>query len=124
MSAESNVKLTIALNDPDLDAEELDKLTQNVRRELKDLDVDAELVAVEETPPGAKAFGGVLLGLLQAEVSVANIQRVLQFLGDRLGGKPIELEVEANGRKLKVTASSQEELITAIQQAEKFVEVG
>lgn len=123
MTAESNVKLTIALNDPDLDPEELDKQTRNLLREMNDLDEveRVDRVVVEEIPEGAKAFGGILWGLLQAEVSVANIKRVLEFLGDRLGGKPIELEVEANGRKLKVSASSKEELMLAVQEAEKFV---
>lgn len=125
MSAESNIKLTIALNDPNLDAEEQDQLTRSLLREMKDLDVEsADLVAVEETPEGSKAFGGFLLGMLQAEVSIANVKRVLSYIGDRFGSKPIELEVEANGRKLKVKASSKEELIAAIQEAEKFVTVG
>jgi len=38
-----------------------------------------------------------------------------------LGNKSIELEVEANGKKLKVKASSREELLAAIQAAEEFV---
>lgn len=125
MSAESNIKLTIALNDPNLDAEEQDQLTRSLLREMKDLDVEsADLVAVEETPEGSKAFGGFLLGMLQAEVSIANVKRVLSYIGDRFSSKPIELEVEANGRKLKVKASSKEELVAAIQEAEKFVTVG
>jgi hypothetical protein len=38
--------------------------------------------------------------------------KALGFLGDRLGNKSIELEVEANGKKLKVKvkASSREDL--------------
>ncbi|MDF5740113.1 MULTISPECIES: hypothetical protein [unclassified Nostoc] len=122
MSFESNVKLTIALSNPDLDAEEQERETRNLLREIKDLDVEsAELVAVTETPLGSKAFGGFLLGVLQAEVSIANFKKLLGFLGDRLGGKSIELEVEANGKKLKVKASSREELTAAIEQAQKFV---
>lgn len=125
MTTESNIKLTIALNDSDLEAEELDERTRNLLREINELDVErAELVAVEETPEGTKAFGGFLLGLLQAEVSVANIKRVLGFIGDRLGGQSIELEVEANGKKLKVKANSHEELRAAIQEAQKFIGAG
>ena len=122
MSSQSNVKLTIALDNPDLDAEEQERETRNLLREIRDLDVEsAELVAVAETPKGSKAFGGFLLGVLQAEVSIANFKKVLGFLGDRLGNKTIELEVEANGKKLKVKASSQQELTAAIEQAQKFV---
>ncbi|MEH2022228.1 hypothetical protein [Nostoc sp.] len=118
----NNVKLTIALDNPDLDAEEQERETRNLLREIRDLDVEsAELVAVAETPKDSKAFGGFLLGVLQAEVSITNFKKVLGFLGDRLGNKTIELEVEANGKKLKVKASSQQELMTAIAAAQKFV---
>jgi hypothetical protein len=122
MSSESNIKLTIALSNTDLDREEQEQEARNLLREIKDLDVEsAELVAVTEIPEGAKSVGGFLLGVLQAEVSLANFKKLLGFLGDRLGNKTIELEVEANGKKLKVKASSPEELNAAIEQAQKFI---
>ncbi|WP_414574006.1 hypothetical protein [Nostoc sp. CCY 9925] len=122
MSSESNVKLTITLSNPDLDAEEQERETRNLLREIKELDVEsAELVEVREIPEGAKSVGGFLLGVLQAEVSLANFKKLLGFLGDRLGNKTIELEVEADGKKLKVKASSREELTAAIEQAQKFI---
>jgi hypothetical protein len=125
MSSESNVKLTIALSNPDLDAEQQEREAQNLLREIKDLDVEsAELVAVTEIPEGAKSVGGFLLGVLQAEVSLANFKKLLGFLGDRLGNKTIELEVEANGKKFKVKASSREELTAALEAAQKFVAAG
>ncbi|MBD2412403.1 hypothetical protein FACHB389_34875 [Nostoc calcicola FACHB-389] len=122
MSSESNVKLTIALINPDLDAEEQEREARNLLREINELDVEsAELVEVTEIPEGAKSVGGFLLGVLQAEVSLANFKKLLGFLGDRLGNKTIELEVEADGKKLKVKASSREELTAAIEQAQKFI---
>jgi hypothetical protein len=42
--------------------------------------------------------------------AAANAQKLMGFPGDRLGGKPIELAVEANGKKLTVKAHSREEL--------------
>lgn len=125
MSFESNVKLTIALSNPDLDAEDQERETRNLLREIKDLDVEsAELVAVTEIPAGSKALGGFLLGVLQTEVSIANFKKVLGIVGDRLGNKTIELEVEANGKKLKVRASNQQELRAALEAAQNFVAVG
>jgi len=68
MSSESNIKLRIALSNPDLDAEEQEQETRNLLREIRDLDVEsAELVAVAEIPKSSRAFGGFLLGVLQAE---------------------------------------------------------
>jgi hypothetical protein len=46
---------------------------------------------------------------------------LLSFLSDRLSHKSIELEVEANGKKLKIIASNQQELTAALEAAQKFV---
>ena len=46
---------------------------------------------------------------------------LLGFLGDRLGGKPIEFTVEGNGKKLSVKANSREELEFAIKAAQDFL---
>ncbi|MGM3309281.1 hypothetical protein ACSQ6I_25440 [Anabaena sp. WFMT] len=125
MSSESNVKLQITLSNPDLDADEQERQeqeTRNLLREIRDLDVEsAELVVATEIPERAKSVGGFLVGVLQAEVTISNCKKLLGFLGDRLGNKTIELEVEANGKKLKVKASSQEELTAVIEQAQRFI---
>ena len=122
MTETSNVKLTIAFNDPDLDSEELEEQAQNLLAQMRDLD-DVETVdrVLDPNPPvGNKAVGAILVGLLTAEVSPINAKKLFGFLGDRLGGKLIELEVEANGKKLKVSAHSREELEAAIVAAQKF----
>jgi hypothetical protein len=41
MSSESNVKFTITLANPDLDAEEQERETRNLLRDIKDLDVES-----------------------------------------------------------------------------------
>lgn len=123
MTPSANVKLTIAFNDPDLDSEERDEQAQRLLAELKQMDeVDAVDRVLDPSPPeGNKALGGFLVGLLSAEVSFANAQKLMGFLGDRLGGKPIELAVEANGKKLTVKAHSREELEAAIKAAQDFI---
>jgi hypothetical protein len=123
MTTDFNVKFTIAFNDPDLDPEERDEQAQRLMAELQQID-EVETVdrVLDPNPPkGNKAIGGMLVGLLTAQVSVANAQKLMSFLGDRLGNKAIELEVEANGKKLKVKASSQAELEAAIAAAQKFI---
>ncbi|BAY38699.1 hypothetical protein NIES2111_30470 [Nostoc sp. NIES-2111] len=125
MTANSNIKFTITFNDPDLDAEEKDEQAQRLIAELKQIDeVDAVGRVLDPNPPeGNKALGGFLAGLLMAEVNVANAKKLMGFLGDRLGGKPIELAVEANGKKLTVKAHSREELEAAIKAAQDFIAV-
>ncbi|XHX79067.1 MAG: hypothetical protein RBJ76_03805 [Stenomitos frigidus ULC029] len=121
MTDTSNVKLTIAFNDPDLDAEEREEQAQRFMAELQQMDeVEVDRVLDPHPPEGNKAVGAILIGLLTAQVNKENAQKVMGFLGDRLGNKVIELEVEANGKKLKVKASSREELEAAIAAAQKF----
>ncbi|EDX82431.1 hypothetical protein S7335_879 [Synechococcus sp. PCC 7335] len=123
MPDDSKVKLTINFNDPELDPEERDEQAQRLISELKQMD---ELESVDRvldpTPPeGNKSVGGMLVGLLTAEISTENAQRVMQFIGDRLGGKAIELSVEVKGKKLSVKAHSREELEAAMKAAQEFV---
>jgi hypothetical protein len=122
MTINSTVKLTIAFNDPDLEPEELDEQAQHLMAELNDMDgVEVDRVLDPNPPDGNKALGGFLVGLLMAEVNGANAKKLMGFLGDRLGGKPIELTAEANGKKLSVKAYSREELEAAIKAAQDFI---
>jgi len=122
MSENPNIKFTIAFNDPDLDSEERDEQAQRFMNELKQMDeVEVDRVLDPNPPEGNKAVGAILVGLLTTQVNKENAQKLMGFLGDRLGNKAIELEVEANGKKLKVKASSREELEAAIAAAQKFV---
>jgi hypothetical protein len=123
MTTSSNIKFTIAFNDPDLNLEERDEQVKRLISELKQMDeVDGVGRVLDPNPPeGNKALGGFLVGLLMAEVNVGNAQKLMAFLGDRLGGKAIELSVEANGKKLTVKAHSRDELEAAIKAAQDFV---
>ena len=121
MSSESNVKFTIALANPDLDAEEQERETRNLLRDINDLDVEsAGLVEVAEVPEGARSIGGFLVGALQAEVTISNCYKLLAWLGG-LRNKSIELEVEVNGKKVKVKDNGQKELTAALELAQKFI---
>ena len=125
MSANPRVKFTIAFNDPNLDGDELEAQAQSLLAQMRDLD-EIETVdrILDPNPPvGNKAVGGILTGLLTAQVNKANAQKLLGFFRERLGNKSIELEVEANGKKLKVKASSQAELMAAIEAAQQFLAV-
>lgn len=122
MPSESSIKFTITFNDPALDSEELDEQAQRLMSELKQIDdVETNLVLDPNPPEGNKSLGGFLVGLVTAEINMTNAKKLVGFLGDRLGGKPIELSVEANGKKLTVKAHSREELEAAIKAAQDFV---
>jgi hypothetical protein len=125
MPENSNIKFTIAFNDSELDSEELEAQAQNLLDQIRDWDeIEGVDRVLDPNPPaGNKSMGAILVGLLTAQVNKENAQKLLGFLGDRLGNKAIELEIEANGKKLKVKASSQAELMVAIEAAQKFITV-
>jgi hypothetical protein len=125
MTTSSSIKFTIGFNDPDLEVEQRDEQVQRLIAELKQMDeVDTVGRVLDPNPPeGNKALGGFLAGLLMAEVNAANAKKLMGFLGNRLGNKPIELAVEANGKKLTVKAHSREELEAAIKAAQDFISV-
>ena len=123
MLTTTDIQITLDLRTPTLDDEVLEKLTQTLRNEMLDLDEvkDVRPMLDPNPPAGNKALGAVLVGLLTAEVNANNVKAVFGFLSDRLKGQPIAMEIEANGKKLKVTANSQQELLEAIQAAQLFV---
>ncbi|MEY3305063.1 MAG: hypothetical protein ACK5RE_19910 [Pseudanabaena sp.] len=126
MNSENNtgaIALTIAFIDPDLtDTMRDDELVML----LEDLNALSDIESVtrlrDPNPPEGNKSGGGLLDLLKAEANPANALKVLKFLGDRLGNKPISLEAEVNGVKMKVSASSQEEIKFAINEINEFIE--
>ena len=123
MLDESNFELQIVFNDPDLDSEERDSEAQKLLNQLRQLDEveDVNRVLDPNPPEGNKALGGFLVGTLMAQVNPSNIKALFGFLGERLLGKTIEMEVTANGKSLKVKVSNQTELTAAIQAAEQFI---
>lgn len=117
------VKLTVDFNDPELEPEERDEQARRLITELRDIDeVTVDRILDPHPPVGNKAGGGFLVGLLTAEATITNAKKLMGFLGDRLGGKSIELTVESNGKKLSVKASSREELDYAIKAAQDFID--
>lgn len=121
----STVKITLAFVDPELDAEEREEQAQRFMAELKQMEDEVESVApvADPNPPeGNKSLAGFIPGWLLAEVTLENAVKVLSVIGDRLGGKPIEMEIEGNGKKLKISAGTVEDLKAAIAEAKTFLE--
>ncbi|MBW4498427.1 MAG: hypothetical protein KME57_02255 [Scytonema hyalinum WJT4-NPBG1] len=108
MADTSDVKLTITFTDPDLDAEEKDEEVQKLLAQMKDLDeVEAvDRVINSNAPEGSKSVTGWVVAQLITFVKPENVKQVWGFLSDRLGNKTIEVEAEANGKKIKIKASS------------------
>lgn len=122
VSASTVVTVTISFAETSLNAEEKEAEVLKLLPQLRDLEeVEAVGRVPDPNPPDSAKGFGFLVGLLQTEVTFENFRAFSSFLADRLSGKNIELEVEADGRKLKVVASNQAELQMAIQAAKDFI---
>lgn len=119
-----NFNVTIDLrSDPDLAPEELEALTQRLLQQMGAIDEVEQVNRVRDSnpPAGSKPLDAAfIVGLLSAEVNIQNIKALLGFLWERLNGRPIELKVEANGKKLEVKAYSQQDLLAAVDAAKNF----
>ena len=123
MTTKSNIKIIISLSEAGLEDKDLQAETEKLLPQIKEIDgvERVNLVTVAEAPLGSKALGPFSLGRLKAMVDPAKMKVLFDFLGDRINGKTIELDVEANYKKLKLKVDNQEELVTAIETAQKFV---
>jgi hypothetical protein len=113
--------LTLLLNITTADADQADALTRNLLRELRDSDV-VEQAALQETaaPDGAKGAWGERL---KVTFSPQNLEKLFQLISANLPFKPsIEMELEVQGKKLKLKANSREDFEFAMQQAREFVQ--
>jgi len=108
----TNLKLHIETGTAD-DAEELERLTLQLREELMDLDVEAvEPVRTEKIPDKAKSPGAVDLGTLLLTLAasggvITTLINVLKSWLNRHERRSITLEI--GGDKLEITGVSSEE---------------
>jgi len=119
----ANVIVNLELVDSSLEAEDLQGLARNLLKQVRAVDgvEEADLVAVTDVPEAAMALGGFVVGLLTAEVSAANLQKLGGFLKDRIVGKTLKMSVEAYGKKIAVEGSSQVEFEYALQKANEQI---
>ncbi|BAZ23789.1 hypothetical protein NIES4073_46780 [Kalymmatonema gypsitolerans NIES-4073] len=116
MANTSDVKLTITFVDPALDDQDKDEEVQKLFAQMEDLhEVEAvDRVVNANAPERTKSVTGWVVAQLIAFVKPENVKQLWGFLSDRLANKVIELEAEANGKKVKIKASSQQELEAAV----------
>jgi hypothetical protein len=119
----TNVFVNLELVDSSLDAEDLQAAARNLLKQVRAVDgvEEADLVAVTDVPEGSMALGGFVVGLLAAEVSAANLQKLGGFLKERILAKNLKMSVEAYGKKIVIEASSQVEFEYALQKANEQI---
>jgi hypothetical protein len=119
--SEQPLNLTISLEDA-VDAEELDRLTRQVRDEIAELDVEEARLAPGTTrPPGAKGdpitLGSIIVSLASAGVFTGLIQ-VLKSWVLRRDGRTVKFKTKVEGQDLELTYS---QASTSPQEMSRFV---
>ena len=114
---EMTIQFTIGFKDPDLEDEQRLKLSRKLLSELRELDEVTKAERAEDLKPeaGSKPGLAMLLGVLTAEVNIKNIKEFLEFLGNRLQDKPIEIVVKLGDKEVAINAKSKQEFALAEQ---------
>ncbi len=113
MAEESIIQFTFAIDDPEMEEERRQKIAQKLLGELKNLDEVERAERVENLNPesGSKPGLTTLIGVLRAKVKFKNIKDVLGFVGERLGDKPITVNVKVGQKEVNIKAKSRKELL-------------
>jgi hypothetical protein len=121
--SEQNLTVTIVLSDSQLKDEALQRETATLQEHLQAEEGVREVnfIAVETVDPNAKGIGGFLLGQLKASVTVKSLKLLVQYLGNNLFGRTVEIKAEGNGKKLEIKLSRPEDIDKVLPQVDDFI---
>ena len=102
----NSVQLTVDWRGANLDMPDAQQeaLTQTLLKELRQLDAveTVERVPESDVPERSMGIGKLLWGVLSAEIPGDGMKLALQEVFARLPGKPIDIVVERDGRKIEI----------------------
>jgi hypothetical protein len=112
MTDTRTIQFTFAVNDPELEDAQRQEIAQKLLRDLRQLDEveKADFAKDRYLEAGAKSVLSTIVGVLTAEVSIENIQKVLGFIGDRIPNKPVVIKVKVGEQEVEIEAKSRKEL--------------
>lgn len=113
---EDLVRVTLGVTDPALDDDEREDIARELHRQLGDADLPLAEVnrpRAEHAPAGAKSAGATLIGVITTVLSATGLGAFFAYLSERARGREMTIEVTANGRTIKLTARTQEDLALA-----------
>jgi hypothetical protein len=136
MVAPSPLPLTLKLEDADLDAAELDALTRSIQTQIQRQDltetIDRPVVPVEPIEEPTRGGDWVSKGeekqpgILQMEVNLENINKLVSWLYQRLAGKTTKAKLSfgegVNKVEFEFEGNNQKDLAATMEDVSKFIE--
>lgn len=116
----------------DASSEEIDRLTRQLRNEIREMEVESvELVKEETIPEGAKSATAVTLGALAIAVLPTVIPKLIEFLqawSMRGESRKVRIKTQVGDRSVEAefspTAMSQDELKDLVEMLTETVDSG
>lgn len=111
----TSLSVLLTYSDPELDDDEREQLAERLFHQLGagDSDLGTWRRVTVEPPAGTKSITTQVVGALAAVLSAASLKSFFTYLGERLRGREISIELEVNGKKIKLVARNQDDLIVA-----------
>ena len=124
MTSDFSLWLTVDINNAysDFSSAQIDKLTANLVREMRSLDeIDrVQRVSDSNPPEGEMSGGGNLVGVVASKLSLSNIRSVGGYVARKFASKPVDIKIEANGRKIEIIGVRPEDLDKVVEAAERL----
>ena len=108
------ISLTVACSG--LDADGVAALAAQLRREILDADVDdAEPVAAEKAPAGAKSAALAAVGTLAVTLAPTVLESLMTIIASWLSRQPNDVVIEIDGNRFegRVSKEQRDKLVTA-----------
>jgi hypothetical protein len=128
MSETPDVWLTLSVDDPQLDAEELENLTQNFQNQLREIAEQVNRVPSTEEPTRSFTQKGDKPepGSLNLQINLDSIKTLATWLYERLMGKTTKAKVKfgegSQAIEFEFEGNNQKDLATTMKQVEVFVQ--
>lgn len=110
---EERVSLILTCTDPALDPDERERLVVRWRDDLRGADLGEVGRPSEVPPPGAKAWLAEATAVLSVLVGAAGLRPLFDYFIERHRGHEITVELEVEGKKVKIVARSPHDLVLA-----------
>lgn len=127
MNSDSELWLIIDLRNAYADRSDaqIDRLTVGLLNELRSLDSIEKVQRVPDPNPpiGEMSGGGNLLGVIAAKLSLSQVREVGGFVARKFSSKPVDIKIEANGKKIEILGVLPEDLDRVVEAAERLARV-